>query len=153
MIFTVAPTVTTDLFKDVSEYRRKDLFDSRSFTIDKITFVRGADTTALEKSKGKDGKDAWKNAAGKEVDAAKVDDLLAKVGSLRADKFQSQVDPAVKSSPTLKVTSRFDNGKEETVSLAKTGETVLASRADEPGGATVETMAFDELVKALDALK
>jgi len=31
MVFTVAPTLTTDLFKDVGEYRRKDLFDSRSF--------------------------------------------------------------------------------------------------------------------------
>ncbi len=89
MIFTVAPTLTTDLFKEVTEYRRKDLFDSRSFTMDKVSFTRGSETIALERSKGKDGKELWKNSAGKEIDATKVDDLLAKVGSLRADTFQS----------------------------------------------------------------
>jgi hypothetical protein len=152
MIFTVAPTVTTDLFKDVAEYRRKDLFDSRSFTMDKVSFMRGSETITLDRSKGKDGKEIWKNAAGKEIDSAKLDDLLAKVGSLRADKFQSQVDPALKS-PTLVVTARFDNAKTETVTLARAGTTVVAARADEPGSATVDAMAFDEMLKALDAVK
>jgi hypothetical protein len=151
MIFTVAPTLTTDLLKDVTEYRRKDLFDSRSFTMDRVTFMRGSETITLERAKGKDGKDVWKNGAGKEIDSAKVDDLLAKVGSLRADKFQAQADPALKS-PTLTVNAAFD-GKMETVTLARSGTTVVASRADEPGSATVDAMAFDEVIKALDAVK
>lgn len=152
MIFTVAPTLTTDLFKDVTEYRRKDLFDSRSFTMDTVSFTRGNDTIRLDRSKGKDGKDIWKNAAGKEIEATKVDDLLAKVGSLRAEMFQSQADPALKS-PALVVNARFDNGKAETVTLARSGTTVVASRSDEPGSAKVDTMAFDDLIKALDAVK
>jgi hypothetical protein len=150
MIFTVAPTLTTDLFKDVGEYRRKDLFDSRSFNEDKVTFTRGAETVALEKSKAKDGKEAWKSGA-KDVDAAKVDDLLGKLGTMRADKFQALADAALKT-PALTVTAQFDN-KTETVTFARSGTTVVASRIGEPGSASVDTMAFDELMKAIDAVK
>jgi hypothetical protein len=152
MIFTVAPTLTTDLFKDASEYRRKDLFDSRSFTMDKVTFVRGGETITLEKSKAKDGKEVWKNSAGKDVDAAKADDLLSKLGSLRADKFQPAADPALKA-PALTVTAQFDSNKMETVTFARSGAMVVASRTDESGSATLETMAFDDLMKAIDGVK
>ncbi len=152
MIFTVAPTLTTDLFKDASEYRRKDLFDSRSFTMDKVTFVRGGETITLEKSKAKDGKEVWKNSAGKDVDAAKADDLLSKLGSLRADKFQPAADPALKA-PALTVTAQFDSNKMETVTFARSGAMVVASRTDESGSATLETMAFDDLMKAIDGEK
>lgn len=151
LIFTVAPTLTTDLFKDAGEYRRKDLFDSRSFTIDKVTFVRGNETTTLEKSKAKDGKDTWKNGAGKDVDAAKAEDLLTKLGTLRADKFEASKDAAL-TSPALVVTVRFDN-KMETVAFAKAGTMAVASRADEPGSATLDTMAFDDVMKAIDGVK
>jgi len=151
LIFTVAPTLTTDLFKDATEYRRKDLFDARSFTMDKVTFLRGTETMTLEKSKDKDGKETWKNGSGKDVDSAKAEDLLAKLGALRADKFQAQPDPALKS-PTLTVTTHFDN-KMETVAFAKAGAMAVASRADEPGSATLDAMAFDEVMKALDGVK
>ena len=152
MIFTVAPTLTTDLFKDVSDYRRKDLFDSRSFTMDKVTFTRGTETVTLEHSKAKDGKDVWKNAAGKDVDAAKVEDLLNKLGALRADKFQAQTDPALKV-PVLTVNARFASDKMETVTFARSGTTAVASRSDEAGSATVDMMAFDEVMKGIDAVK
>jgi hypothetical protein len=152
MIFTVAPTVTADLFKDVSDYRRKDLFDSRSFTMDRISFARDVETVTLEKSKDKDGKDIWKNGAGKEVDAMKVDDLLAKVGSLRADTFQATADGALKS-PALTVTVRFDTSRNETVTFARSGNMVVASRSDEAGSATVDAMAFDEVIKGIEGMK
>src|SRR5688572_7058758 len=35
MVFTVAPTLKDDVIKEVAHYRRKDLFDSRSFTKDR----------------------------------------------------------------------------------------------------------------------
>ena len=152
MVFTVAPTLTTDLFKEVGEYRRKDLFDSRSFTMERVTLTRGSETVTLEKSKSADGKETWKSGAGKDVDAAKADDLLAKLGSLRADTFQAQADAALKT-PALVVNVRFDGGKMETVTFARSGSAVVASRADEPGSATTDGMAFDELVKAIDAVK
>jgi hypothetical protein len=41
----------------------------------------------------------------------------------------------------------------ETVTFARSGSDVFASRADEPGAARVEPTAFDDAVKALDAVK
>jgi hypothetical protein len=151
LVFTVAPTLTTDLFKDVNEYRRKDLFDSRSFTTQRITFARPSESISLEKSKDKDGKEIWKNGGGKAIDAAKADDLLAKIGSLQAAMFKATADPALKT-PVLTVTAAFD-GKMETVAFARSGDTVVASRSDEPGSATVETMAFEDLLKAIEGVK
>ena len=54
MVFTVAPTLKTDVIKPVSDFRRKDLFDARAFTTTHIEFTRGSETIALDKSKGKD---------------------------------------------------------------------------------------------------
>jgi len=53
----------------------------------------------------------------------------------------------------LTVTAQFDSNKMEPVAFAPSGSAVAASRADEPGSATVETMALDELMKGIDAVK
>jgi hypothetical protein len=151
VVFTVAPNLYTDLVRDLAEFRRKDLFDSRSFTISRIELRRGSETTVLEKSKAADGKETWKSADGKDADTAKVEDLLAKVSGLRADTFAATANAALKS-PALTVVVRYDD-KTEQVAFARAGTEVVASRSDEPGSATVETMAFEEAIKALDALK
>jgi hypothetical protein len=151
IVFTVAPNLYTDLVRDLSEFRRKDLFDSRSFTISRIELRRGTETTVLEKSKAADGKETWKTADGKDADTTKVEDLLTKVSGLRADSFETAANAALKS-PALTVVVRYDD-KTEQVSFARTGDGVVASRSDEPGSATVEAMSFDEAIKALDALK
>ena len=153
MIFTVAQTLATDLFKDVSEYRRKDLFDARSFTTQQIDMTRGGETIALTQSKAADGKEIWKNAAGKTVDTMKVDDLLSKITALRADKIEPAANPALKT-PALMVTIRFDDKMMETITLAHAGTTIVGSRADEPGTAVIDsTTVFDEVMKAIDAVK
>jgi hypothetical protein len=152
MVFTVAPTLYTDLIRDVSDFRRKDLFDARSFTTTRIELTRGTETIALEKSKAADGKEVWKNAAGKDVDAMKVDDLLTKISGLRAESFETASNPALKT-PALIVKTRFDDNKMEQVTFGRAGTDVVASRADEPGTAKVEATSFDETIKALDAVK
>jgi len=51
-------------------------------------------TLVFEKSKGKDGKDVWKNAAGKDVDTAKVEDMLTKLSNVpRPAGSRTRVDP------------------------------------------------------------
>ena len=82
----------------------------------------------------------------------KVEDLLAKVSSLRAESFDSAVNPALKS-PALTVIARFDDNKTEQVSFGRAGTDVVASRSDEPGTAKVEAAGFEDTIKALDALK
>ena len=152
LVFALAPTITTDVFRPLGDMRRKDLFDSRAFTTTHIEFHRGQESMAFDKSKGKDEKEIWKNSAGKEVDAMKMEDLLNRVTGLRADSFEATA-PAALKTPALTVTVRFDDGKMETVTFARDGTNVLAGRADEPGAAKLMAMAFDDAMKALDAMK
>ena len=152
LIFTVAPTITEDLFKPVDELRRKDLFDARAFTATRAEFRRGDEVVTLEKTKGTDDADVWKNAAGADVDAMKVDDLLSRVTGLRADSFVA-TRPAALQKPASTVTLRYDEGAMETVRFARGGTDVFASREDEPGAARVAASSFDEAIAALDAMK
>jgi hypothetical protein len=152
MVFTIAAMTAADLEKDAGTLRRKDMFDGRSFNATRVELKRGAETLSFDKSKGKDGKDVWKNAAGKEVDAMKVDDMLTKLSNIRAQLFQDRVDPVLKM-PTVVATLKLDNNMMETVTFARSGNAVLASREGEPGSATVEVMAFNDAMSAIDAVK
>jgi hypothetical protein len=152
LIFTVAPTIKTDTFKDLSDYRRKDLFDSRSFTATHVEYKRGNETLTFDKTTGKDGKETWKNAAGKTIDAAKMEDLLAKTTALRADSYEAAANPALKM-PGLVVSVKFGMNRMETVSFARQGTDVFAARADEPGTAKFTGAPMDDVIKALDAVK
>jgi hypothetical protein len=150
MIFTVAPTVETDVFKPLADLRRRDIFDGRSFTATRIELRRGDQAVTLEKSKGKDDQDVWKSS-GKDVDQAKVDDLLSRLLGLRAESFDVAA-PASLKSPDLVAHVRYDEGKTESVSFARAGTDVVAGRTDEPGAARVMAESYDEAIKALDAL-
>jgi hypothetical protein len=150
-IFTVEETLFTELSKAAGEYRRKDLFDGRSFTASRVEIARGSETLAFDKTTA-DTKETWKNAAGKEVDLTKAEDLLARLSNVRATTFEAAAHPSLKT-PVMTVTIRFDENKTETVSFGRSGMDVFAARADEPGAAKIETMAFDEVTKAVDALK
>jgi hypothetical protein len=151
MVFTVAPILVTDVAKDVTEFRRKDVFDFRSFNADRVEFTRGGATQVFEKKKEKDGKDVWKNSSGTNVDTARIEDLLTKVSGLRASAFEAAA-PAALKTPSLTVKTDFE-GRSETVTIARTGTDAHAARADEPGAARLDPAALDEVVKALDALK
>ncbi|HEY7191556.1 MAG TPA: DUF4340 domain-containing protein [Vicinamibacterales bacterium] len=152
MVFTVAPTVRDDVIKKIADFRRKDLFDGRSFTITHAEFKRGAETIVLDKSKGKDDKDVWKNGAGKDIDVMKAEDALNKVSGLRATSFEDKPDASLKT-PALVVTFKFGENKTETVTFGKSGSDGFASRSDEPGSAKLDAMGLDEAMKTLDALK
>lgn len=152
MVFTVAPTLYTDLIRDVSDFRRKDLFDSRSFTTTRIELRRGADTVVLEKTNIGDKREVWKDAAGKDIEAMKVEDLLTKVSALRAESFATAANPALKT-PALTVIVRFDDSKTEQVTFGRAGTDIVASRSDEPGTAAVDAMSFEDTIKALDAVR
>jgi Domain of unknown function (DUF4340) len=152
IVFAILATTAGELGKDTSTLRRKDMFDGRSFNTTRVELKRGGETLSFDKSKGKDGKDVWKNAGGKEVDATKIDDMLTKLSSIRAQLFQDRVDPVLKM-PTLVATLKLDNNMTETVTFARSGNAVLASREGEPGSATVEVMPFNDAMSAIDAVK
>ena len=94
----------------------------------------------------------WKNAAGQTVDLMKVEDMLTKLSNIRAVTFENTA-PASLKVPSLSVTIRFDTSKTETVTFGGSGADVVAARSDEPGSAKIDSMPYDEAVKAIDALK
>ena len=152
LVFTIPQSATVDLEKGADMFRRKDMFDARSFNASRAELHLGGETVTFERTKDKDGKDVWKNAAGKAVETAKVEEMLMKLSNIRAQLFQDRVDPALKM-PTLVATVKMDNGKTETINLARQGNAVLANRADEPGSAMVEVPAFNDAMNAIDAIK
>jgi hypothetical protein len=152
MVFTVAPTLYTDIVREIGEFRRKDLFDSRSFTATHVEFVRGAETVVLNKTRNSDGSEEWKNGTGKLIHAMKVEELLSKVSSLRAESFDTNANAALRT-PALVVTVQFDDKKMEKVTFARAGSDIVASRSDEPGTARVLTASFDEVFKGIDEMK
>lgn len=152
LVFTVLNTLPTDLDKPADTLRRKELFDGRSFNTARVALHRGTDTFVFERSKDKDGKESWRDGAGKAADTMKVEDLLTKLSNIRATAFREKADRTLEM-PTLAVTITMDGGRKESVSFARQTDTVFARRADEPGMATLEVVALNDALMALDALK
>ena len=92
----------------------------------------------------------------KDVDAAAFDDFLTKLTNLRAQSF---VEAGGKTktgleAPALVVTVRFDDGKkEEKVTFGRAGAAVHAAMAGQPGAAALNATEFDDVLKALEAIK
>ena len=83
MVFTVAPTLYTDVIRDLGEFRRKDLFDSRSFTATHVEFKRGAETIDAGQDEEQGRLGGMEERAASRFTAMKVEDLLSKVSGLQ----------------------------------------------------------------------
>ncbi len=156
MVFTVDPTLVTDLKKGVDDYRDKDLFEFRPFSADRIRITRGADTFEFQKAKGagENATDKWQRVSGSttiDVEHAKMEDVLTKLSNLRAQSFSGTDAATGLQQPVLTVGVSFDQGKFERVRVGRSGGEVFAAREGEPGAARLDVSAFDETVKAFDA--
>jgi hypothetical protein len=154
MIFAVDPSLVTDLKKPADEYRNKNLLESRPFNLARLRIVRGGDTYEFQKivGSGANQADKWQRStnggAAADVDAAKMDDFLAKLTNLRAESFVT----AGASQSEIVVSASHDEGKFERVRFGKSGTDVLATRDGEPGAARVDANNYGEMVTALDAV-
>jgi hypothetical protein len=66
------------------------------------------------------------------------------------------VDSAAKTGldkPELSLAVKYDEGKEERVTFARSGGSAYAARVGSPGAAKIETSVIDAIVKALEDLK
>ena len=156
-VVTVGSDLQTDLQRGVTEYRRKDVFEFRAYNLTRLEITRGRDATTFErlKGKGKDGADAWQNAATKKaVDGAKFEAFLAKLSGLRAQSFADASAKTGLDVPVLVTNATFDDGKKsESVRFGREGTAAYAGRTDEPGALTLDTSEFEDLIKSLDGLK
>jgi len=74
--------------------------------------------------------------------------LLTKLTSLRAQSFKV----AGAEKPALLISANYDGGKTEQVQIVNTSTEAVAARNGEPGVAVLDPLAYEGLVKALDAL-
>jgi len=150
-VFSVDESLFADLSKGVSEYRRKDIFDARSFTATRIETRRADETLTFERT-STDSDSIWRDALGQDVDITVIDDLLAKLSRLRAETFEEPAG-ATPEMPILTVTIRYDDDKTETVTFVQSAIDIFAARSDEPGSAKIDATLFDEASMAVDALQ
>ncbi len=158
MVFTVEASLLDELKKSPDDYRLKDMFESRPYNMTRVEVTRGGETWAFEKVKGqgKDATERWRQVTptARDVDATKMEGFLTKLTNLRAQSWAAAGTKTGIEQPILTAVARFDDGKkQERVVFGKPGSDVYGSRAGEPGAAKLDSVEFDDVMKALDALK
>lgn len=157
MVFAVDPSLAADLKKPVDDYRDKDLFEFRSFNASRLRLVRGADTIEFQKVPGTNGAvDKWQRVvtggAATDLDAVKMDDLLAKLTAFRAQSYAALLDQTGLDRPALVVSVSYDQGKFERVRIGTVDANAFAERDGEPGAAKLDAQAYKDMTAALDAV-
>ena len=155
LVFTIPQVIATELDKPAADYRRKDLFDFRSFNATAVELTRDNVTAVFEKVEGsdEDASDAWRQVAptAQDVDSAAFESAIAQLSGLRIQSFTDTGTATGLDSPVAEVLVKFDaGGREERVTFGRSGSNVYAARADEPGAARIDASIFDSAMGALD---
>lgn len=158
LVFTIEPALATDLAQNAEAYRDKDIFEMRPFNVDRLGLTRGDDTIALVKTRGEgeEATEVWqleREGTTTELEAARVEDLLAKLAGLRADSFAATADGTGLDQPQLVVSASYDGGKFERVGLARNAGLAFAAREGEAGAARLPLAALEDALAAIDALE
>lgn len=162
VVFTVEKGVLDDVKKKADDLRVKDVFEFRAYTAQSVELTYAGVTYAFEKQKtaAKDpaaaATDTWKQTkpAAKDVDQAKLNDLLSNISNLRADKF---ADKALASGEDVVVSAKFGDAatpKSEQVTLRKSEKDKVAQaiHAGDTGPAIVPSADFDKILTQLKEL-
>ncbi len=157
LVFTIDSLLVDDLKKGPADYRRKDIFDYRAFNATRFEVIRSGQTLVFEKTKAsdKDTEPVWRQVApaAADIDRTKFEDALSKFSYLRAEAWVDSRANTGLSAPELVIAVRYEDGKkQERVEFGRSGGTVYAAPAGEPGAARLPAKEFDEAVAALDAV-
>ena len=165
LVFTIDAALVDDLARGADTYRQKDLFDFRPFNANTLTVVRGGRTIRFEKGPAAEDETAEGEAGAAEevwrriepepadVERPEMDALLRALSDLRADSFVESRQGTGLDAPLATIAATFgDDGEEERVLIARSGDATYGAHGDEPGAAVVDTAAVDGALEALDAL-
>ena len=148
-IFTVGNNLVQELQKELSEFRRKSIFESRPFSATKFEIHLGESTMSFDKTYDENEQAIWE-INGQPIDSSEAENPLVKLTSLRAESFLAKPHPSL-DSPEMTVVATFDNKEQtETVSFVQVGSNVYVNRTDEPGSAVMLASAYEEVFKMLD---
>ena len=157
-VFTVDAAFLDEVSKPAADYRRKELFEFRAFNATRFEITREGEALAFEKvtGTGENAEETWRQVVPTttELDRTKVDDVLSKFSSLRADSFTPTRTRTGLDAPAATVVVQYDDdgSKEERVVFGRSGDSVYAVSGDEPGAGVFPAADFDEALEALDAL-
>lgn len=130
--------------KGLDDFRNKKLFDFGFNEPTKIEMHSGTKAYFLSKS----GPDWWSN--GKKMESGSAQDFISKLRDLTADKF---VESGF-ANPAIDITVTSDDGKRvEKVFIAKSGNSYIARRENEPSLYQLDSSSVDALEKSADEIK
>jgi hypothetical protein len=162
MVFTVDSTLQTDLNKGFDEYRKKELFEFRPFTLAKIRAVLdapgGPKTYEIEKvAPAKTGDpETWKvtrvGGSSHNPDSAAMDDLLNKLVAIRAESFVTGNTRTGLDKPALVVSVSYDEGKFERVRFGVVGDNAYGRRDGEDVVGKIDTASMKAAMQAFDVV-
>ncbi len=166
LVFTVDTSLATDLERDVTEYRQKNLFGFRPFNATRLEIAQAETTTVFEKVETEDADTGttattWRRVEPSTADIERpdMDDLLAKLSNLRAESFVASRDETGLDDTNVVATvvvtfddtaSESADTEEERVIFWRTGEDTYAVHGDEPGAALVNTRSVDEAFETFE---
>ena len=156
-VVTVESSLLDELKKGPDEFRRKDLFEFRSYNATRVEITRNGQTVAFErvKGQGENAQDKWRRVSPNagDADRDKVEGMLSRLSNMRAASFVESTAKTGLDKPAMAVSVKFDDGKkEERVTFGKEGDQVYASRPGEPGAAKTDATDFNEVNKTLDEI-
>ena len=158
LVFTLDKTLTEDLTKPFEQYHKKELFESRAFSMERVKITRRVDGTPktweFVKTKGADA-DKWQvtpeGGQPTDADAAKVDALLNAIGGLRLGAFAAPTARTGMDAPVLSAAVSYDGGKFERVRVGTAGDRFYGNREGEQATGELDKTAVDGVLQALDA--
>jgi hypothetical protein len=144
-IYKVPSDLGSGLDKNVDDFRNKKLFDFGYDDPSKVELHDGAKAYFLTKG----GQDWW-SADSKKLDSASVQSLIDKIRELSATKF---VDSGF-TTPVVELTVISNDGKRiEKAEIAKSGDTYIAKRENDPSLYQLDSSAVTDLQKLAADLK
>ena len=160
VVFTLDPTLRDDLKKSFTDYRKKEFFEFRSFSVDRLHIVGAApagpkvyDFEKVKAAKAGDA-DVWKvtpqGGAVHDVGQAAMDDLLTKLSGLKAESFVDAKTKTGLDKPEVVVEASYDAGKFERVRIGKVGTDAFGARDGESGAGKIATLSIADVLKAID---
>lgn len=162
LVFTIPQTLVTAIEKSPSEYRRKDLFDFRSFNVSTLELTRDGSTLAFEKVPSEDsdeggvGTETWRQTApeSKDVDRDALESVVAQLSALRIASYAPPGTPTGLDNPIAEVAVTFEDGaRKEHVTFGRAGSSIYAARSGEPGAAVVDEDTFTSVMNGFDDFK
>jgi hypothetical protein len=153
LVFTIEKSLADDLSRQPADFRTKDLFAFRPFTGTRLEIAHGGKSYVFERKKGpeKDAVEKWVAVQpAKAVDEAKIEELVGKVATLRAESFVDALPAGAVE--FAKIQTAFDSGKKrETVVIHQAGPDYFGVREGDAGAAKLIAPAVTDIVTALDA--